>query len=342
MQFTRYSRKNRDGTLLSPSEFDYLRECWSTKEDNPKTSTKSCAWQASRIMDALPADFDLNPIVDREFSNFQIIGTPQFRMAGDDPDAATLDYELERTDLTQSWVRSQSRFRGSVRLSLGGPGRMLITSTHTAAETKAVAKQVTDYLLRHFGAMGYIAPQSKPRGVTFSAFNNERRIAFFITLTNSWRVRPLNFIEWVDSEIRPDDANPLPPEINWMEGKIRELRLKGRTINATPFFSNPVCHPHLALSRVDVKCGYALTSACGTCVLSIGFPGSESDSDAEMEITVESLTLDPECRNVDKNDVRRAILAEAENRKVALFEEMAETVGSVSSSPAPSPLRSPR
>jgi len=34
--------------LLSPEEFDLLRECQATAEDNPKTSTQTIAWSSNR------------------------------------------------------------------------------------------------------------------------------------------------------------------------------------------------------------------------------------------------------------------------------------------------------
>src|SRR5690242_17891656 len=63
--------------LLSPGEFDELRQQQATREDNQKTTTRTLVWNSAKtLLDAIPADLDLTEFLGGEFTNYKIIGSP--------------------------------------------------------------------------------------------------------------------------------------------------------------------------------------------------------------------------------------------------------------------------
>ena len=65
--------------LLSPREFDELRECQATREDNPKTMTRTLLWNSKRpLLEAIPADLDLAALIVGDYVNYQVVGAPAF------------------------------------------------------------------------------------------------------------------------------------------------------------------------------------------------------------------------------------------------------------------------
>lgn len=66
-------------TVLTPNEFDFLRENQSTREDNPKVNTQVIEWQSENsLIESISEKFDVHSILDLEFANYQVIGKPQF------------------------------------------------------------------------------------------------------------------------------------------------------------------------------------------------------------------------------------------------------------------------
>ena len=84
-------------TVLSPIEFDHLRECQNQKEDNPKIVTQTIEWDADKnLLESLPDHFNLNSMLDLEFSNFKVNGSPNFIPVNGNQDHLKMDFNIER------------------------------------------------------------------------------------------------------------------------------------------------------------------------------------------------------------------------------------------------------
>ena len=257
--------------------------------------------------------------MDLEFGNYYVMGSPQFVPANDDPNAVVFDFQIERKNLNKSWATSQTHFTGSLRISLGDAGRINITSVYTSEETREVTRSVFESINRHFRSSGIIPSGSEVQGVVFSAFDNESRISFLKNLTESREDGPLKFVDMVDIEFRPDGKSTLPSSMQWMQDKIRELRLGGQSLHQTSYLRDHSNHRFIELFRIDARFIFSFGKAEGECVLSLGFPGSQNDPSSEMETNVESVALNLACRHMDKDEIRRMILAEMEESTIRLF-----------------------
>lgn len=64
-------------SLIRPSEFSQLQLAYTTKEDNPKITTQTIKWQGKdTLLDSIPDSIDVNKLLDLDFANFKILGTP--------------------------------------------------------------------------------------------------------------------------------------------------------------------------------------------------------------------------------------------------------------------------
>jgi len=117
-------------TLLTPDEFDILFECQNTKEDNPKVITRTLEWSSENtLVDSLPGILEINKILNLEFSNYSVVGSPDFTIVNSDPNHIKLEFEIERIDKSKSWSTSRSTFPGSLEVSIQPPsltGRIAI------------------------------------------------------------------------------------------------------------------------------------------------------------------------------------------------------------------------
>jgi hypothetical protein len=104
-------------TILSPSEFDYLRECQNSREDNPKIITQTIEWQSEdTLFESVPENFEINSFLDLEFSNYKVIGSPTFIPIEGNPNHIKIDFSIEREDLSKNWATNKSIFSGSLEL----------------------------------------------------------------------------------------------------------------------------------------------------------------------------------------------------------------------------------
>ena len=83
--------------LLCPREFDELRECQSSREDNPKTITRALPWNSRKsLLEAIPVDFKLADLIAGDFTNYKIIGTPAFVPVANNRNNICCEFRIER------------------------------------------------------------------------------------------------------------------------------------------------------------------------------------------------------------------------------------------------------
>lgn len=219
--------------LLSPIEFDRLQEAQRTKEDNPKVNTQTIPWSSSStLIDSVPDNFDINSVLDLEFSNFSVVGSPNFIPVDGDADHLLLEFEIERKDYSKNWASAENQFKGSLELRKIRQGsEVKLVVTHTANETKYVANKATSGLVRHFKEKRHVKEKDEIKRITFDLFTNPGRVTYLLSLTKNVASSLVTFEDLVDVEFSPDPRSSLPDKIKWMEKKIEDLKLNGKGLH---------------------------------------------------------------------------------------------------------------
>src|ERR1035441_82143 len=171
--------------LLSPQEFDKLREQQENREDNPKTMTRTIAWNSKRpLLEALPGDLNLAELILGDVMNYKVLGSPGFVPVGNDPNNICCEFEIEREDLSKNWAATRSNFKGKLRIEkTSSASAIRFILTNTAEETKDLNRRFVQRLTQYFKENGDVDRESEIETILFSGFDNEGRIAFFRSLT---------------------------------------------------------------------------------------------------------------------------------------------------------------
>jgi hypothetical protein len=310
-------------TILSPREFDFLRECQISKEDNPKVITQTVKFVSQEtLFDSIPEILDFDSILDLEYANFKVTGSPAFIPVDNNHERIKIDFTVERKDMSKNWVTTNNIFSGSLELSKTvGTDEVKIIIIHTAPETRQVATKLASNMVKHFKDEGLIHSSASVEKILFSRFSNSKRISYLFSLTKESRSQMLEFIDIVDVQFSPDTINSLPEGIDWMEQKIADLKLNGSTLHQTIFFTDIKYHDFICLYNVDSKFKFDVKGLTGQCVFSVGFPDYRKDKNlnAEMEVNIKSISFDNSSINVSKSEVKQVLLREIENQKINSF-----------------------
>jgi hypothetical protein len=194
--------------------------------------------------------------------------------------------------------------------------------THTAQETKDVASKISTNLIKHFKDEGHIDSSKSIEKILFSKFTNSKRITYLLSLTEKCSSTMLDFTDIEKVEFSPDTDNPLPQGLDWMEEKIKDLKLNGNALHQTFFFKDRKHHDFLHLYTLSAKFNFNVKGLTGTCVMSLGFPdyyGRSKNLQAEMEVTIGAMAFEPFRKGVRKSDIKKVLLREIENQKITNF-----------------------
>lgn len=313
-------------SLIKPSEFSILQLAYTAKEDNPKITTQTIKWKGSEtLLDSIPGKIDVNKLLDLDFINFKILGTPDFYPVNKDLDTIRMDYTLERNDRSKSWADSHKTFKGSVEIKKNkAKDELILISTHTAPETRTTNKAMAKHLVSHFKSVKQIDENETVIYIRFCDFTNENRFLYLLGLTQHGSLVAISFKEIVDIGIAPDPDNILPTDLGWMKEKIRNLDLKGISLEDSDFLSNLSYRPSLLLHRLDAKFRFSTSGLDGDCVISLGFPefSGGQNKDSEIELRIKQISFDNIGRPIDKNDAKETILKELESEKIETFKTL--------------------
>ena len=312
-------------TLLSPDEFDFLREAQRTKEDIPKINTQTIKWNSSStLLEACPDNFDINSLIELEFSNFFVVGSPNIVQVDSNPNHLRLEFEIERNDYSKNWASTNSKFTGCLELQkFNNDKEVKFVITHTANETKYVATQATKGLVKYFKKTKHIEDEINIVKILFYSFSNNDRIEFFLSLTRDISSNILIFEDVKDLEVAPDGSNKLPIKMEWMEDRIENLKLNGNKLHKTFFVDDKDIYQYMHLYHMNTSYDFDYKGLRGKCVISVGFPDyrSPKEDSAEMEVNIKSLSFHEPSKTITRNEVTKIILQEFNNLKLTNFKK---------------------
>ncbi len=311
--------------LLSPIEFDQLRECQIFHEDNPKTITRTLPWNSRKtLMGAIPDDLDLPKIIGCDVTHYKVIGSPQFVPIGGNRDNVSCEFQIEREDFSKCWAATKTTFRGKLRIERNAAGNAIkFLLTHTAAETKDVNREFVKHLTHHFKKNGDVDRNAEAETILFSSFDNERRIAFFRSLTKDATLKDFEFSGTTHFGARPDPSHQLPPDVKWMEDKVEGLKVNGVALQDIFFLKNAVYHKFFLFYSIEAKFRFDCLDASGTCTIVFEFPDfmPTMSGNAEFEVNISTLALAGDSGKGNKTALKEELLRRINEFKLLQFEK---------------------
>ena len=313
-------------TGISPFELEELQDKIKTKEDNPKVHTQSIPWSGGnkKLLDAIPSDINVHELVDQPFSNYKVIGAPNFRAVNGNQDHIEMDFTVERYDLTKSWGQNIAQFSGKITLKReAGDSNISMSLNHTAPETKVVVDRISKNVIREMKYNGVIEKEASIQKIRFNDFSNKHRIAFIQELSQKQVDTKLYFKDTKDIGFRPDKTQPLPSDLSWMEEKIKNLILQGSDLHTTFFVGDKKYHQYLEVYKIDAEYSFEFDDYAGSCRISFDFSDfiSREKCDAEFSIKVIKLSFNSKAVSVSSNMVKEKLLYQLESRKLKLHKK---------------------
>lgn len=311
-------------SLLSPTEFEFLKEKLQAKEDREKTITRTLVWESNKtLISAIPDNFNIQEVIKTNFPKYKVIGNPNFKMVDNNPNRIALDFICETTNYSKAWFRGKNEFKGQVTFEkvTTKDNKIQLQIIHTSPETTDIAEKVAKRLEKHFKENNYMNPQKEIQRILFKDFTNEERIQFFLGMTEGNDI--FSFTKATFLDIGPDPNENLPNEINWLElAKVRELNINGEVLHNLPFLKDKALHKFMELSEMEIIYDFSLSSVEGNCKIRFGFYNYFKNRIGNIELVVDIVKINPkdEYSNVPLASIRSQLFKEFEKFKTEKYE----------------------
>ena len=315
-------------SLLSPCEFEFLKERLQEKEDREKPITRNLDWESNKnLISAIPDNFNIQEIIKTKFPKYSVIGNPNFKMIDNNPNKIALDFKCEATNYSKPWFRGKNEFKGQITLEkvVTKDNKVQLQIIHTSSETLDIAEKVSKSLEKHFKANKYMNPQKEVQRILFRDFSNEERIKFFLSMTENNDV--FNFSKAIFLDIGPDPNENLPQEINWLElSKVRELNINGEVLHNIPFLKDKTLHKFMELAEMEVIYEFCLPSVEGNCKVRFGFNNYFRKRIGNIELVVDFVKINPkdEYSSVPIQSIRNLLFKEFDKFKWSKLQNLSK------------------
>lgn len=311
---------------LAPYEFESLKDLVKEKEDSPKLQTKQLRWNKGTehsLLSVLGSNFDFKDLVTDVFNNLTVENSPSFIAAGKgtDPNHIIAEVKLKRRDRTRNFGEDENYFDCAVELKVNPDNQieLNIQTKHTAKETLSVTNEIVRRASTALKNADAVVSEEVKR-ILFTDFVNENRINYLTKLTKSVD-KEVYIKDTKGIHIKPDEnaAGEKPQELEVLEKKIKDLKLKGENLDSSVFLRLNRLKKHIHL--YSLKCTYEIQTdkANGTCEIEFEFPELDRMNSSELTISMGRFSIKEKLSSRAKGRLKMDVLKAFEAKKLSLL-----------------------
>ena len=310
-------------TILSPIEFEFIKENLKSKEDNPKITSRPLEWHNTEdLIKVVPDKINLKEIIAEANSNYKIISQTNFAPIDGNPNRVKMEFKCQTNNYNSGWYRNTNEFQAEIVIEkVEIEKKIYLKMIYTSPETLNIADLGVKHLVNEFKKNNYTKPESVIEKILYNSFDNEERIGFFLSLTNNSDI--FEFQRVTDLDIAPDKTIDLPVEISrLMTGNVNTLKINGESLHENYLIKEKENHKYIELADIEALYNFSYHAAEGSCVVRFGFNGyfKKRLSNIEFSIDVSTINLKEEYQSVNKDKVRLYLLQEFEKFKTEKYE----------------------
>lgn len=327
-----YSKNNSvpfiTSSLVSPEEFDGLKDAQGTREDSPKRTNEVLYWNHGS--DTLKTAIDenrgaiLEALVPKN-CNYKLLSKPRIVFEGTNNNQAKILLDIERNDLNKSWFEAKNSFTAEVFLDLDVEKEQLrVTKTYSSEETKDVVSTLTRNLRFTLIEKGYVNKEKKIETIRFKDFDNKSRFSFLTKLGRGLNDNTLSveFKDTTDIQFKSDPDVTLPEHLKWMNDKSKVI-FNGKNIHQTDFLTVAENYQLLIVWSIETTYRFNLGNVMGSLILYLGFPDYSrgQNENAELVITPVKCNIFDRSYINKKHAIVKKLLDEIDKIKFDVYDE---------------------
>lgn len=310
-------------TLLSPKEYDSIREMQKFKIERVKYRTTQIPWQGSNdLMSHFPEEMNLHDIIEEKYKydpGFELKGVPSFVPVENRKDKVELKFILEEHSNIASLYNRKKEFEGTLMVELKSDGNLHLhsTKTFTSKGTHELVDALANKLEKHFKSEGSVKKEDTYERIMFTHFYNENRFTFFMKFLDD--IGFLKFKKIVDLSVSPDPEEKIPEEAKAFLQDIENLNLKGKALRRHILLSQKKYRQSLLLLSITVQYEFSHSEGQGVCELEFAFPDFKLDEkeSAEFQFFIGKISVDRNYRAfAKKGKIEKSIFPKVDEHKM--------------------------
>ncbi|AZJ36874.1 hypothetical protein [Tenacibaculum singaporense] len=329
--YTGINKKNSSVPLLmksiiSPTDYEELRETQKTKEETLKyrTSSIKCNDGDFDLSKILSGSLDLNSKIIEKHTykpNYKVIGSPSFYFE-DSQTTAIIEYKIERENILNDWTENKTTHIGAVTLKKMEDGDIQISvqQNSTSKETLEVNSIIIGKVKEALRTNSIVSPKQDFISIKFRDFDNDSRINFFKSFIENFSLY-LNFKSITDVDLFIDSEISSHKDVEKFLQELDNLKLNGKGLENHILLSNKDYYPSLIFSSLKLRYSLEYRDVRGTVAVVLSFPEylKSKDLNSELQISIDILLSKEDRKKKIEKVIRKKLLEHIEKKKVESY-----------------------
>ncbi|MCD8411824.1 hypothetical protein [Tenacibaculum finnmarkense] len=312
--------------LLSPKEFNILRNKQSNKESNINRFSSQAEWIG--VNKNLVDTIDEN---DLQKSIYELL-----------PDDST--YQINSLNIRFDHKSNQILIEGEIKrndwtkdvfsMTTLHPWKLIIEKTKenniieytiesTVKETKVLVNKIQDLVHRKLQLIN-VLKDKKIQKILSTDFKNSKYVFEYLFSFTQSEYSSIKFNRIVDMEIGINEKGIFPSKFKWLKGNIGKIKLtafQGKNIEQTDIISLGKSGI-LIFGEMEAEYQFNYADAKGICFIQFGFPKYYvKQKSIEFQTKISKIELEKEFSHISRIKLKRDILKEFQREKHNLFEQ---------------------
>jgi len=263
--------------LLTPSEFNILKEYQQTKDDKEKRhESKFKTIEEPNVLNINKAlgTFDLKVLETKKFKNYNYKTSKVSFIADKEKKQLTLTYEIERYSRNKSWSEQKDFFKGTIIIDCSnGNLEVIAKNISTAPETLDINRNLIKEIKNKLVINNIIDKTTNEEKILMNKMSNKEVLKFLLSFTDNTKLIDLTFKDISKIDIEIDKSISLPKEhtIKWMENKINKFQFDGDKVEDIELLTDDSNHQYLKCWGIVAKYEFDNHNGKGDTVLEFKF-----------------------------------------------------------------------
>jgi hypothetical protein len=305
--------------LLSPEEFDILKEKQKTKEDKEKRHSSKFKTEQQVTIEKLKSalkSIDLNDMDKQKIKNYKYKTSKVNYEINKENNELVLNYEIERYQRNKSWDEQTNFFKGCVILDCNGKELEIIAKNiSTSKETLEINQMIINHTKSKLIENKIISKTAKEEKILMNDMTNKEVLKFLLSFTDNTKLTDIKFIDIISIDIEIDDTITLPEE-----NKIQKLKLDGKKIEDIEILTDDTNHKYLKCWGIVAEFKYDNLEAKGSSVVEFKFNTSNK---GEFFIQIGKSKFDKKIYK--QKEIDQMILKDIDNIKYTIHKEIMDS-----------------
>jgi len=310
--------------LLSPREFEILRNRQHKKESNIKRSTGRSEWNGKdeKLVDIV------SPQIETIVKNLVEENLPysinKFNITNEGLDKIIIEGEIKRNDWTKDVFSVETLHTWKLTIEKSPNNNMIeYVIESTVPETKELLNKLQNQVQKELQVKKVIAPTQKIQKVLATHFRRNQYIFEYLLTFTTRKFETLSFQRIVDIETGVDSKSNFPKNFEWLKniGELKLTAIKGKKLEETDIVEIGKLGI-LIFGEIDAEFTFSSSEVAGSCVIQYGFPKFyDKKNHIEFETKILKIDLKNEFAHISKENVKKKLLAEFQKEKHNIFDE---------------------